>query len=349
MAGKQTKEITPRKNTNTQTKTGKLQWHPAFGAALEMEFIKEKDNLSIKREHLLNMKPLQVDCLVVKKVKDIVLKNEIGKFFKEHNIIEYKSAKAALSIDTVSKVQAYAYLYKAYGGSVDRIKFDEITATLIRESKPEALFKYFDKKRYKVSNPYSGIYYIESGFNIPTQIIVGSELDSKEHEWLHLLSGRVTKQEMAHAIEYAGNTESQEERSLIDAIFEVSVIANKKVVEELVRGDEAMCQALMEIMKPKIDEIVNIAVLQERRKTAERVERETAERVEKETAERVEKETVERVEKEIAERVEKEIAERTIKAAVKSLRRFNASDAEIKTALVEDYGMSEQEALSYLQ
>ena len=118
-----------------------------------------------------------------------------------------------------------------------------------------------------------------------------------------------------------------------------------------------MCQALMEIMKPEIDEIVNTAVLQERKKTAERVEKETAERVEKETAERVEKETAERVEKETAERVEretaerveKETAERTIKATVKSLRRFNASDADIKAALVEDYGLSEQEALSYLQ
>ena len=225
----------------------------------------------------------------------------------------------------VSKVQAYAYLYKAYGGSVDRIRFDEITATLIRESRPEALFRYLDENGYRVSNPYGGINYIESGFNIPTQIIVGSELDSREHEWLHLLSGRVTKQEMAHAIEYSRNTESQEERNLIDAIFEVSVSANKEVVEELVRGDETMCQALMEIMKPKIDEIVNTAVLQERRKT------------------------VERVEKEITERVERETAERTIKAAVKSLRRFNASDADIKTALVEDYGISEQEALLYLK
>ena len=110
-----------------------------------------------------------------------------------------------------------------------------------------------------------------------------------------------------------------------------------------------MCEALMEIMKPEIDEIVNTAVLQERKKTAERVEKETAERVEKETAERVEKETAERVERETAERVEKETAERTIKATVKSLRRFNASDADIKAALVEDYGLSEQEALSYLQ
>ena len=133
---------------------------------------------------------------------------------------------------------------------------------------------------------------------------------------------------MTHAIEYSRNTNNKEERDLIDAIFEVSAVANKEVIEELVRGGGNMCQALMEIMKPEIDEIVNIAVLQER------------ERVEKETAERVEKEN---------ERKIKETAERAIKAAVRSLRRFNASDTDIKAALIEDYGLSEQEALSYLK
>ena len=324
------------KSTGSQSKFEKLQWHPAFGAALKMEFIREKDSLSFDTEYPLNMKPLLIDYLIVKKVKGIVLENEIGKFFKGHNIIEYKSARDALSIDTVSKVQGYAYLYKSYGKSVDEIKLDDITTTLIRESKPRALFNYFAENGYEVSNPYSGIYYIENGLKIPMQIIVGSELSSREHEWLHLLSDKVTKQEMTHAIEYSRNTNNKEERDLIDAIFEVSAVANKEVIEELVRGGGNMCQALMEIMKPEIDEIVNIAVLQER----ERVEKETAERVEKETADRVEKEN---------ERKIKETAERAIKAAVRSLRRFNASDTDIKAALIEDYGLSEQEALSYLK
>ena len=324
------------KSTGSQSKFEKLQWHPAFGAALKMEFIREKDSLSFDTEYPLNMKPLLIDYLIVKKVKGIVLENEIGKFFKGHNIIEYKSARDALSIDTVSKVQGYAYLYKSYGKSVDEIKLDDVTTTLVRESKPRALFNYFAENGYEVSNPYSGIYYIENGLKIPMQIIVGSELSSREHEWLHLLSDKVTKQEMTHAIEYSRNTNNKEERDLIDAIFEVSAVANKEVIGELVRGGGDMCQALMEIMKPEIDKIVNIAVLQER----ERVEKETAERVEKETAKRVEKEN---------ERKIKETTERAIKAAVKSLRRFNASDADIKAALIEDYGLSEQEALSHLK
>ena len=244
---------------------------------------------------------------------DVVIKNEIGKLFKKYNIIEYKSARDSLSIDDVAKTQGYAHLYKAYGESVDAIKFDEVSVTLIRESKPVELFKYFEKNSYMVSNPYRGIYYIKSGLKFPTQIIIGKELPHENHEWFNLLSDKVTRQEMARAIEYSRNVRSKNERELIDAIFEVSALANKNIVEELKMGDEDMCQALMEIMKPEIDEIR----LQERRETTERVERETI--------------------------------ERAIKAAVKSLRRFNTSDLDIKMTLMEDYNLSEEEALSYLK
>ncbi len=38
---------------------GKLQWHPAFVAALHIEFENELDVLEIKSEHLLGKKPLR--------------------------------------------------------------------------------------------------------------------------------------------------------------------------------------------------------------------------------------------------------------------------------------------------
>ncbi len=283
----------------------KLQWHPAFAAALEMELWANKDDLEFEREHNLNRKPLLIDCLVIKKKKDVVIRNEIGKLFRKHNIIEYKSAKDSLSIDDVAKTQGYAHLYKAYGESINAIRFDEVSVTLIRESKLVGLFKYFEENSYVVSNPYRGIYYIKSGLKFPTQIIVGKELTHENHEWFNLLSDKVTKQEMARAIEYSRNVRSKNERELIDAIFEVSALSNKNVVEELKMGDEDMCQALMEIMKPEIEEVVDIAV--------------------------------------------RETTERAIKAAVKSLRRFNTSDLDIKMTLMEDYNLSEEEALSYLK
>ena len=316
------------KEKSKAEKKQKLQWHPAFAAALEMELLENKDDLEFEREHNLNRKPLLIDCLVIKKKKDVVIKNEIGKFFRKHNIIEYKSARDSLSIDDVAKTQGYAHLYKAYGEGIDAVRFDEVSVTLIRESKPIGLFKYFEENSYIVSNPYRGIYYIESGLKFPTQIIIGKELTHENHEWFNLLSDKVTKQEMARAIEYSRNVRSKNEKELIDAIFEVSALSNKNIVEELKMGDEGMCQALMEIMKPEIEEAVNkavnTAVLQERRETTERIERETEKRI-------------------------KETTERAIKAAVEMLRGLNLGNVEIKEALQKNYNLSEEEALSYLK
>lgn len=44
------------------------------------------------------------------------------------------------------------------------------------------------------------------------------------------------------------------DRELADSVLEVSIRANKQIVEEL-RGDDSMCQALLEIMEPEISKI----------------------------------------------------------------------------------------------
>ena len=41
------------------------------------------------------------------------------------------------------------------------------------------------------------------------------------------------------------------DRELADSVLEISIGANKQIMEEL-RGEENMCQALMEIMEPQL-------------------------------------------------------------------------------------------------
>lgn len=72
-------------------KHGKLQWHPAFGAALRITLRDEMDHLEMREEYLLGRKPLQMDILLIKNPKNIPVRKSIGQIFREHNIIEYKS------------------------------------------------------------------------------------------------------------------------------------------------------------------------------------------------------------------------------------------------------------------
>ena len=95
-----------------------------------------------------------------------------------------------------------------------------------------------------------------------TQIIVGRELRS--HMWIKALSDRIEKQEMRNLFEKVIALTQKFDRELADSVLEVSIKANKKIVEEL-RGDDSMCQALLEIMEPEINKEVNRRVETETR------------------------------------------------------------------------------------
>ena len=56
-------------NTNDE----KIQWHPAFDAALQIEFGDETKYLEFDPEHLISKKPMQIDVLV-KNEKHVKLK-----------------------------------------------------------------------------------------------------------------------------------------------------------------------------------------------------------------------------------------------------------------------------------
>ena len=236
----------------------KIQWHPGFVAAINLELAENRDDLIYEKEYNLNTKPLEIDLLVIKKDKDVQIANEIGRMFKGHNILEYRSPEDRMDIDSFYKAGAYASLYKAYGETVDERKAEDITVSLVREAKPDGLFRYFREHKVEVSNPYPGIYYVLDGVLFFTQVIVTRELNGKNHGWLKSLSDKLKKQEMEALLNRARSLPGKLDRELADAVLEVSVKANREIVEEL-KGDEAMCQALLEIMEPEINKIVGLA------------------------------------------------------------------------------------------
>ncbi len=236
----------------------KIQWHPGFVAAINLELAENREDLIYEKEYNLNTKPLEIDFLVIKKNREVQITNEIGRMFRGHNILEYRSPEDHLDIDSFYKAGAYASLYKAYGERLDERKAEDITVSLVREAKPNGLFRYFKEHGRKISNPYPGIYYVLDGVLFSTQIIVTGELDGRSHGWLKSLSDHLKKQEMEALLKRARSLSGKLDRELADAVLEVSVKANREIVKEL-KGDEAMCQALLEIMEPEINQIVRQA------------------------------------------------------------------------------------------
>lgn len=290
-------------------KNMKIQWHPAFVAAMNLELKRYRDDLIFHKEYNLNTKPLEIDLLIIRKDASTQISNEIGDFFKGHNILEYKSPDDTLNIDVLCKSEAYANLYKSYGETVDAIKMDDVTVSIIRDTKPAGLFKYLEEHGHEITARYEGIYEIKgTAAWYPTQVVVTNELDGGLHTWLRALSQKLEKNDLKNLLDDVSKMDEEFDREMASSVLEVSIRANRKVVDEL-KGEEPMFEVLMEIMEPKIEEI---------RK--------------------------EELEKGLTEGLSK-----GIHGNIEMLQKLNFKDVEIKKMIMEQYGLTEEAAAGYLE
>ena len=308
-------------------KDTKVQWHPGFVAAMNLELAKNRNDLIFVKEYNLNTKPLEVDLLVIKKDKCVATDNEIGAIFRGHNILEYKSPQDHLDIDTFYKVGAYASLYKSYGETVDSIKADDITVSLVRDAKPVELFRYFEKHQYTITTPYRGVYYIEGMVLFPTQIIVTKELERDTHIWLKALSDRIEKRDMEELLKRISRLTEQGDRELADSVLEVSAQVNREVLEEL-KGDDNMSEALLEIFMPIVEPLIEA-----------RIEPLIEARMEPLIETRVE---------EGKKQGKKEGKKEGIQGTVDVLRDLGHGDIEISEIIQKKYGLTNEEVAEYI-
>ena len=238
-------ELQPKEKSPSNSE---LQWHPAFFAGIQIELKDDKENLSFENEHQLNAKPMEIDVLVIKKEKDVPVRKNIGRIFRKHNIIEYKSPKDYLSIDDFYKVYGYTCFYKADTGAADEIKANELTMTFVCSRYPSKLLRHLKEKRgYTIEKPEDGIYYIKGDY-FPIQIIVTSKLSETENLWLKNLTDNM--KDVRSARKLIDDYGKHRENDLYESVMNIIMRANKEKFQE-VRG---MCDAIKELMKDELEE-----------------------------------------------------------------------------------------------
>ena len=230
-------------NTNDE----KIQWHPAFDAALQIEFGKEAKYLEFDSEHLLSKKPMQIDVLV-KNEKHVKITKNIGKIFRQYNIVEYKSPEDDLSIDDFYKTYAYACIYKSDTENVDQIPAAELTITFVCYHYPRAMLQKLERDRkITAENIEDGIYYL-LGDAIPMQLIIVPRLSKQNNYWLNNLRNDLKAGgEIRNFIErYGENKNSKLYQALADTIMR----ANWEEMKE----ERKMCEALRELFADDLRE-----------------------------------------------------------------------------------------------
>lgn len=227
---------------------GRLQWHSGFSATLRVELEDELDELCIEDEHMLSKKPMQIDVLVVKKKGEQPIRKNIGRIFRKHNIIEYKSPEDYLSINDFYKVYGYTCFYQSETKRVKDIPPEEITMTFICNHYPQKLLEHLKKfKGIEVEKQEAGLYYL-LGDSFPIQLVIVKELSKEENYWLQNLRCNLkTGEEIQEVVR---RYEQVKHKAYYSDVMNLIVRANQKQMEE----EKNMCEALNELFAEELKE-----------------------------------------------------------------------------------------------
>ena len=230
----------------------KIKWHPAFYGGLMYVLSDYKNDLEYHEEYTLSKEPVRMDCLIIKKNRDVEIKTSFGRMFRKYNVLEYKSPDDGLTIDDFFKTVGYAALYKGYGSKVDQIPTHELTLSIFRHRYPRKLFQVLKKLGCKVNQVSSGVYYIEGFILIPVQVVVTAQLEKGAYEALRILTPNAEEDEVRRFIIDTDKRKEPGDRQNADAVLQASVSANRELYEQI-RRENSMCEALRELMRDEIE------------------------------------------------------------------------------------------------
>ena len=185
---------------------------------------------------------------MVKKEKERRIRKNIGRIFRTHNVIEYKSPTDYLSVDDFYKVYGYACFYKSDVANVDSISIEDLTITFVSTNYPRKLIRHLrEVKKYQIHKSEKGIYYVY-GDQIPIQILVASQLDPSENLWLRSLTNNLHERQMARKLidEYQKHGKNVLYQSMMDVIVRANT-------QQFNREDKKMCEALRELMEEEFE------------------------------------------------------------------------------------------------
>lgn len=289
----------------------KLQWHPAFIAAMQIDFGEEASKLIFLTEHELNKMPMRMDALVVKKEGSEPLKKNIGRILRKYNIFEYKSPDESLTIDDFYKVYGYACFFKSNTEHTNAIPAQEITITYVCNHFPREMQKNLKRERgIELCCVAPGIYYFD-GDPIPIQLLLTKDLSPEDNRWLSSLRPDLELDDHLDAL--LEDYEDHRDSKLYQAVMDLIVQANPVTMEEA----RDMCDALHQLFAEDI--------------------------------EKAKKETAIEITKEVTEKVTRQVTHKDILIFTETLLEDGYSEEALTQRLLDKFNLSLKEAQEYMK
>ena len=228
----------------------RVQYHPAFCAAAELELRENKEELTFYEELAVNVKPRQIDLVVVKEPKGAGMKSGLGAIFKKYNLFEYKSPNQALGLDQYYKALACATFLEERQHKIEKCSREDFTLSFVRAWKPRDLMEQLEQTGFRIVQFQPGIYHVTRRFHIDMQIIVTSRL-GEEYQWLTKLTNRLERADMERLYEAADNLSDQADRSRAETVLDLAMELNRN--KEWMKKEDHIMGALRDMFKEEFE------------------------------------------------------------------------------------------------
>ena len=208
------------------------EWDAAYPCSFELEMRADKGIYTSEKQKPLGHFPIRADLFIEHVDLSREFTSPIARKFKRWNFIEFKAPDDELNIDTFIKGRIYAGLFKISAPKSDGYHMEDISYTFVRQRKPVKLMKRLQEKwHYDIKSVFQGIYYLENREreDFFFQIVVVSELDLNQFEWLGMMRRGITREEFLSFLILSGTLEDAEERRNADTISDVVARANAKM------------------------------------------------------------------------------------------------------------------------
>ena len=211
----------------------KIYWHDAHHEALQLELHDYKDSLEFDDEFHLSKESLRMDTLIIKKNKDVQIDKNIGKIFRSHNIVEYKSEQDNFGIWDFERVMGYAHIYSSF----EEVPISDITVSISLTIYPRELIKNLENERgYTVENCDNGIYYV-IGAVVPIQILESKSLSEDENLFLRNLRSNLSKDDMYKTMKTYKELKAFDDKNVfLDRIVKANPSAFKEAMTMFTEG-----------------------------------------------------------------------------------------------------------------
>ena len=210
-----------------------IPWHPAFIEALQLELEDYHDVLEFFPEFQLTSEPLRIDCVVIKKAKNAVIKKNIAAIFRDWNLVEYKGPGDYVAVADFYKVYGYACLY----ASLEKAPITGLTVSFVESRYPKKLINHLKEVRgYTVEQTGPGIYTV-SGDILPIQVIDSRRLPPGENLWLKSLNSRL---DIAALKRITAEIDRQGKAARTAAYFNAIAQANARIVQEAIQMNKRL-------------------------------------------------------------------------------------------------------------